>query len=153
MDDELKTPLILDGLTVWFDVDDTLIFWRLPKNYKGPKVKVKHYEGEGMFAQNFTKTFAINTAAVDALKVYKKNGHNIVVWSAGGCNWAREVVYALGLRELVDVIVDKPTLIFDDLSADEWMPTPLSPMPKHWSLQPSGAVYYPMPENPEDDEK
>jgi hypothetical protein len=54
---------------------------------------------------------------IDTLKRFAANpGTTIVVWSAGGADWAEKVMYALGLPHLVHLCISKPTWYLDDLA-------------------------------------
>jgi len=55
------------------------------------------------------------------MRRHKIRGSTIIVWSAGGAAWAKKAVEALGIEELVDIIMCKPRWYVDDLPADEWM--------------------------------
>ena len=47
--------------------------------------------------------------------IHRSRDHTIVVWSAGGYKWAEAAVKALGLTKFVDVVMCKPSWIYDDL--------------------------------------
>lgn len=91
-------PIIIDSDKVVFvDVDDTLVMWN-GANYKPHQ---KH---------------------IDYVKASKKRGHRIVVWSAGGWEWASTIVESLGLTDYVDLIMSKPAWFLDDKEASHFMP-------------------------------
>jgi len=48
--------------------------------------------------------------------------HGIVVWSAGGVEWAEKAVRLLGIEDKVDLIISKPDWYVDDLPAQTFMP-------------------------------
>lgn len=56
------------------------------------------------------------------LRQFKYQGHGVVVWSAGGYEWAERAVYLLGIDDLVDLIVNKPDWYIDDKKVEEFMP-------------------------------
>lgn len=89
----------LSGLTVWFDVDDTLVLW--------DKEKVSY---------TYSKKHA------KALKEHALRGHTVIVWSAGGADWAERVVREMGLEWCVDLVTSKPSWFYDDKTASYFMP-------------------------------
>lgn len=97
-----------------FDVDDTLIMWQ-----------DTHPEAVEMTIGAYTERVVIHHEHIKALKLHKFRGHTIVVWSAGGAEWAEKVVIALGLEAWVDVCMDKPAWYYDDIPAKEYMPESL----------------------------
>lgn len=58
---------------------------------------------------------------IDLLKSYKQRGYEVIVHSANGWQWAKEVVEKLGLTEFVDEVATKPLKYVDDKPADTWM--------------------------------
>lgn len=80
----------------FFDVDDTLIMW---------------YDN-GI-------TWEPHTKHVDMLKKAKIRGQFVVVWSAGGYEWAEKAVKMLKLEKYVDIVMSKPDWWVDDLPADK----------------------------------
>ena len=128
-------PKILKALTVWFDVDDTLILWDVPNEYIGPAISIAAHNTYAGYAAGpvfIQRRLAINIAMVQKLREHKRSGHNVVVWSQGGVEWAAAVVHELGLDRFVDVIADKPTIIYDDLHPTLWMPAPRHVLPEGW---------------------
>ena len=95
---------------VCFDVDDTLILYDKPDSYADSdaisigKLRVWPHRKH-----------------IETLRQFKARGQNVVVWSAGGKDWAAEVVYKLMLGDYVDLIMCKPKWYFDDLPAKEWL--------------------------------
>jgi hypothetical protein len=108
---------VLEGSQVtYFDVDDTLIMWGpIPEGYSGRLLKID--EGLG-----YTLTATPHEKHVEELKQHKLRGHRIVVWSLGGWKWALIAVRALGIEKYVDVVMEKPTWIYDDLQPEQFMP-------------------------------
>lgn len=99
---------------VYCDVDDTLVSW-------------KHYPEclPGMIGfDDPTGTLFLDpiNEHIEALKAHKLRGHTVIVWSAGGAEWAREVVSKLGLDNYVDACMSKPNWFYDDIPAAEFMP-------------------------------
>lgn len=102
--------------TVFSDVDDTLILYDTKKHRRlqlkyirdsvtGQKIKVR-----------------VHKKHVDLIKTMKLRGQVVVVWSAGGAVWAKDVVKALGLAKYVDFCLQKPDTIIDDLEPKFWLP-------------------------------
>ena len=103
---------------VYCDCDDTLVMWG-----------AYPYHPEGEFCMEFedpvthgTLYLKINKKQVDQLKEHKIRGHTIIVWSAGGADWAQEVVRQCGLSGVVDAVMSKPDWFYDDIPASEFMP-------------------------------
>jgi len=89
------------------DVDDTLVIWNIPLNYTGELVKIP--------TNGFTEECIPNRFAIEYLKKMKRRHYSIVVWSAGGSDWAEAVVKALGLEDYVDVVMPKIDDHLDDV--------------------------------------
>lgn len=106
---------VLDGKTAYFDVDDTLIMWDVPKDYNGPTVEVKCRGQKEIVVPHW-----VNVAH---LIKFAKRGYAIIVWSAGGSDWAEAAVKALKLEKFVVVVTSKPTYYFDDLHCERFMGT------------------------------
>lgn len=85
-----------------FDVDDTLILWD-----KG-NITFNHIPVE------------IHQVHVEAIKKHKARGQFVIVWSAGGAQWAKEAVDYLGIGEYVDIVMRKPLVMYDDVSPEKW---------------------------------
>ena len=98
---------IKDGNVFASDVDDTLVMWADPKNFPGKEVTIT--------TNGFPEVAAINEYALEHLKKMKRRGYSVVVWSAGGSDWAEAVVQALGIEEYVDVVSPKFTDHLDDV--------------------------------------
>lgn len=99
---------------IFFDVDDTLVMWQEAK--KGQKAIgiTCPYDGR----QEYLLPHA---GHIKILKDRKARGSVIVVWSAGGFQWAEAVVKALGLADYVDFVMSKPHAYVDDKMSDEFM--------------------------------
>ncbi len=63
----------------------------------------------------------VNQNMIRLVKEEKHRGATIVVWSRGGYEWAADVVTALGLEDLVDTVMSKPLVYFDDKPVTEWL--------------------------------
>ncbi len=60
---------------------------------------------------------------IEHIKQYAaRPGQKVIVWSAGGWEWAETVVQALGLRSYVDYIMSKPAWYYDDMKAEDILP-------------------------------
>lgn len=110
-----------DKLVVCFDVDDTLIMWN--NKLKGPGVgdnNVVRIKCDGMeFIAKFHQKHITN------LINHKNRGHHIIVWSAGGGEWAAKAVKALGIEKYVDECMNKPSWYYDDKKVEDWMGSPI----------------------------
>lgn len=93
----------------YFDVDDTLVMWDLPDTMKN------NLWIDGTY-------FKVHKPHIEVLKKHAARGHTIIVWSQGGWEWAEKVVKALELEEYVDLVIEKPKWIYDDLPASKFMP-------------------------------
>lgn len=96
------------------DVDDTLII------YDGPNAVLK----DGLVTCPYLGTevkFRKHEPHIQLLKEKKIRGHFIIVWSAGGHDWAKAVIEALDISEYVDLVLTKPKAYLDDKTAEEWM--------------------------------
>ncbi len=102
-----------DGLWCYFDVDETLISYFMPKNWVSEtnhskyKPLVLSYNTIDRYVYPLTK----NIELIDELKV---SGHKIAAWSRSGSNHTERIIQLLNLENKIDLIVPKPTLIVDD---------------------------------------
>ena len=85
----------------FFDVDETLVRWS--RNILGAPIYTPH------------------EPTLLELIAAKQRGHHVVVWSAGGWEWADRIVRELNLQNFVDEVRCKPDWYHDDKPADEWM--------------------------------
>ena len=102
------------GPTSYFDVDDTLIMWEIPENF--PEEELVQME-----CRDHAFPVAPNKHNVNLLKQFAKKGHAIIVWSAGGSDWAESAVKGLGLEDYVDVVMGKPNYYVDDKKVEDWI--------------------------------
>lgn len=116
---------------IFFDVDDTLVCW-------GSQY-VKEDDNGNLNTVNIASPFYTPSMYATVAPVYQlvphtkhiqylkdskqKNKNTIVVWSAGGWQWAEAVVKALGIEEYVDCVMSKPHAYVDDLNCKEFMGT------------------------------
>jgi hypothetical protein len=110
-------PFTIREPIVYCDVDDTLVSWDFTYGDPGEdKLEfVDPADGKTLYLKVIQKT-------VEALKLHAIRGHSIIVWSAGGAEWAKEVVVRLGLSDVVSACLAKPNWYLDDLPASEFMP-------------------------------
>lgn len=99
---------IPNGPTAYFDIDDTLIEWNYVENYDITDYVVIECRGR-------VGKYLINRHNIEHLIKLSNRGHGIVVWSAGGSDWAEAVVKGLGIEKYVDVVAPKPTYYIDDI--------------------------------------
>lgn len=116
--------------TVFCDVDDTLVLWNPTEEQRNKYGEVEIVcpgsfaivDGEMISSPSFTETLVPYLPHIEQLKKHKARGHTVVVWSAGGYDWAKVAVEALGLTQYVDLVISKPTWAYDDLPPNEYMP-------------------------------
>lgn len=101
----------------YFDVDDTLVSWAKYPHMQEDSVLFEDPFCPGLFPLSPIKK------TIESLKAGKEAGSTIVVWSAGGWEWALEVVTKLELQDYVDVVMSKPSRYYDDLPSGEFMGT------------------------------
>jgi hypothetical protein len=116
--------------TVFCDVDDTLFMWnasaeQLEKNgisVSAPAGVWLNSEGIEVACPAYTQLLLPHRKHIEQLKKHRIRGHTIIVWSAGGYDWAEAAVRALGLEDTVDLVISKPIWCYDDLQPNEYMP-------------------------------
>lgn len=84
---------------LWVDVDDTLIMWS--EDHTSWLPHLEH---------------------IALIKQFSSRGQKIVVWSAGGVEWAVQAINLLELEPYVDLVVSKPAWFIDDLPSSEFLP-------------------------------
>lgn len=102
---------------IFVDCDDTLVMWdnKFKNEDHSNCVTVKDYSG-------FVVSLVPHTTHIEYLKKAKQHNKNtIIVWSAGGWQWAKAVVEALQLEDIVDSVMSKPGSYMDDLNCKEFM--------------------------------
>lgn len=128
--------------TTFFDVDDTLIMWNRPSVDDPNAIEITCPTSRALRAiQDLNEDGSLTPDAdvepievgtwvervtphkkhIEQLKLHKLRGHTIVVWSAGGWEWAEAAVRALKLEKYVDLVIEKPTWYYDDLQPHEFM--------------------------------
>lgn len=94
-----------------FDVDETLLIFKYPPELEplaieinsGVKV-VPHYKHIQQMAEHYAR------------------GHQILIWSAGGWEWAAQVVDILDLHKYEPLVMKKISWYYDDKPVQEFMP-------------------------------
>lgn len=119
--------------TTFFDVDDTLVSWNASQEdleargiwiqCPGSMIDIDN-DGEVQYAAPWAERLLPHRKHIEQLKKHKMRGHTIIVWSQGGYDWAAAVVRALNLHIYVDLVISKPTWIYDDIQPTEFMPKP-----------------------------
>lgn len=104
---------------VYSDVDNTLIFSE--EEWPG------YTHLPGMLINS--RRFAVNTALLTVLQDCHARGHQIVLWSAGGRDWAKRVIVELNRGNFVSnkfindtICLSKPDFLFDDKDPSTWLP-------------------------------
>jgi hypothetical protein len=94
------------GPHLFVDVDETLVFphTRIP-NWLGERPALIPIGG---------RMWAVHQHHVELILDCHARGHTIVIWSAGGSEWAEMVTRALNLESKVHVICAKPSWWVDD---------------------------------------
>lgn len=92
--------------SVFCDVDDTILCWINPTVNEPGKVAVP-FAGKTVF-------LTPHQYHVDLLKMYKKRGYYVTVWSANGWEHAETACKVLELTDIVDVACGKPSKHMDD---------------------------------------
>jgi len=119
--------------TAWFDIDDTLAMWSPTKEQKdqyGIEVTCPAsviYDSDGSVigsSPEWKEKLVPHRVHIEQIKKHKMRGHKIILWSQGGATWAKAVAEAFGLVDFVDLVIGKPTWIYDDKDPSFWMPKP-----------------------------
>ena len=97
--------------SVWYDCDNTLVFSlrEYPHQISNEIIKIND------------RKFWVHVPHVETIKDFKARGHTVVVWSAGGAEWAEMVVKALDLTDVVDLVISKPDWFVDDKPSSMFM--------------------------------
>ena len=123
--------IVIPGNTiVYFDVDDTLVMWDPPKD----KLEAEGIDvicpaglicvdGNLEQAPGFKAKLLPHKKHIEKLKKHKMRGHTVVVWSAGGYDWAEAAIKVLQLEKYVDVVISKPKWAYDDMPPERILPT------------------------------
>ena len=98
-----------DRPTIFVDVDETLVSFDTT------------VEGHSLLLPNGSTVY-VNQNVLDKIEEFHNREHQIVVWSAGGANWAKTIVETLGIEYMVLAVMSKPAWFFDDQPALNFMP-------------------------------
>lgn len=101
--------------TIFCDVDETLVIWGEHHGHH-PDPRAVTFNCLGTDFQLLP-----HFKHIELLKDFKKQGFKVIVWSAAGASWAREIVNKLSLTEHVDHILSKPTFYIDDKFPEDFM--------------------------------
>lgn len=101
--------VIRNDQTVYVDVDETLILWDCDPSHPDA------FWIGGQCVRSHKKH-------IDQVKKHKARGHQIVIWTQGGYDWAEQAVKLLKLEDYVDLVIRKPMWFYDDITASEFMP-------------------------------
>lgn len=123
-----KCTVLASSNLIFFDIDDTLILWdtvfitefELEAEGEAELVGGVVIKDPHIFDKWFV--FTPHRAHCNILRRNFAQGRQIVVWSAAGHLWAHAVITALGLDRYVTLIMDKPTIIVDDIPMEHWNP-------------------------------
>jgi len=98
----------------YFDVDRTLLMWGYSTKPGSNTVPIT-CEG---------RTFHLvpHKKHIEQIKAHWARGMTVIVWSAGGDQWADAVVRSLGLTKYVTLALAKPKWCFDDQPVEKYMP-------------------------------
>lgn len=120
-------------LRVLFDVDGTLVEELIIPSTTFLTGKTVNLERESREAATVSTVMLtppgasdptphkVLTKHIDLLKSYHQRGYQVVVHSAGGYQWAHQVVTNLGLTKFVHEVATKPLKYVDDVDANGWM--------------------------------
>lgn len=116
--------------SVHFDVDDTLVLWSPTPEEKEkygieitcPGSKILKDDGTLDVGPSWIEYLVPHFVHIEQVKKHKARGHTVVVWSAGGWEWAEAAVKALSIENYVDVVMSKPDWAYDDLAPEAYMP-------------------------------
>lgn len=125
---------------VFCDVDDTLVMWGMAKKGDPEAVAIKCPSSRYVRALNemgietdelvketgeWTEYLVPHKRHIAQLVQHKLRGHTVIVWSAGGWEWAEAVVRSLGIEKYVDLVIEKPMWYYDDRPAEAFMGKPI----------------------------
>lgn len=122
--------IVLRGNQIIFcDVDDTLVKWGTPTTEEEMKdaipitcpISKTYIDNEPIEVESWIEYLRPHKKHIEQIKLHKMRGHTVVIWSAGGAEWAEAVVKALNLENYVDLVIGKPTWTYDDLKFHEFM--------------------------------
>src|ERR1035437_6128286 len=81
---------------VYFDVDDTLLYWApTQQQIEEDGIDFVHTYEDGMIVEGRVVPHKVH---LRQLKRHHERGHTIIIWSAGGEEWAYAPACILGLK-------------------------------------------------------
>jgi phosphoserine phosphatase len=95
------------GKTAFFDCDDTLLEWKTCDENEKDAIRIVMSDSRVFYKRALM-------ANIEALKLHSLAGHVVVVWSAGGADWAEAIIHSLNLTDYVSLIIGKPDFYYDD---------------------------------------
>ena len=102
-------------LSVWFDWDETLCAWKSPEKIN-PESHIQVLVFTGISHYNFI----LYKKVVDQLIRHKERGHFVVIHTQTNVDTVENIVKAVGLDKYIDVIINKPSWIYDDSPPNTW---------------------------------
>jgi hypothetical protein len=108
--------VIKNEAVVFFDVDDTLVLHRDPKNGQQKRIVPNPY------TEDHPYEVWVHTNHVRFIKEQKARGRCVIVWSAAGPVWAETIIKLLSLEDYVDFVLSKPIMCVDDLEPSDYLP-------------------------------
>lgn len=111
--------IVNKDVTVCFDIDKTLIFWKPENSDVHPSEIQVDYYGEAVFV-------VPHLEHIQLLKANIARNRNVIVWSGNGFEWVQNVLNAFVENNLISktdgiIVMTKPSMYVDDLECQEWM--------------------------------
>lgn len=106
-------------VTVCFDIDKTLIFWK-PQGEEESEFSYKvDYYGEDI-------SITFHEEHAQLLRANLARGRNVVIWSGNGYKWVKNVIEKMVeigiIKDTTGItIMSKPSMYVDDMSCETWM--------------------------------
>lgn len=98
--------VIKNELIAYCDVDDTIVKWSEPTIPGTDKIEFDFADKKVYLTPH--------QYHIDLIKMYRKRGYHVTIWSANGWEWAKQVVEKLELQNYVDVVQSKSLKWVDD---------------------------------------
>jgi len=109
--------IIESSKSIFVDVDDTLLIWSYDDDEESDAIDI-------CVRGSIIQRAVPNEYNIKFVKEFKARGHTIIVWSAGGWEWAKYAIKILKLEDVVDVVMSKPDWYIDDKPAEYFMGQP-----------------------------
>ena len=103
-----------NDMTVFFDIDDTLVLWDIPEDKKDRCIEFNKF--------GIKVKLLPHLKHIEQIKRHAARGHIVICWSAGGVKWCKEVIKKLKLESYVTLVMCKPQFYYDDLEPQEFLP-------------------------------